>query len=171
MGWTGFYPRQGWSERSEMEHLHEPHKLLKLQKVGTVWFSAFELASEPGTIIIGVILTQRNKGEFMYKTMDELMGPAPHYCRCPNSILKLATEPKNEHAALFRERCRFWNSRPKLEPGVTYKLEEPVFFGGTPVDTVIPVQIPRRRNIFRTPQYEGLIRLRAEHLLNATPIR
>jgi hypothetical protein len=108
MGWTGFYPSSVWDEKEEMTNLHKPHKLHKLLKVGSIWFGAFE--PEPDNIIISVILTKRYKGEFMYKTMDETMGPALQYCRCPRSILKLSTQTDN-YSIEFLKNCEAWHNR------------------------------------------------------------
>jgi len=148
MGWTGFNIPYCFDEKAFIETLFVNHDLLRLQKVGSVWFAA---ATD---LPIIVILTQRYRGEFMYKDMDETMGPAPQYCRCPPTILKLAPPPHNEHAVEFRERSRTWNNRPKPKPGQTIRIPEPAPGWGTDF-------VHHHRATYRSKTTSRLVRLPA----------
>jgi len=57
-----------------------------------------------GDVFGMVVILDRKKGEFGWKSMDESMGP--HYHNCPAKILDLLTAPTNEYALKWRNQCR-----------------------------------------------------------------
>lgn len=167
-----------FDERREVERLFEPLQTERLTKRGNLWFAAvtstgidhpdYDVPAGDPVTWIAIIITNRYRGEWCYKDITECMGPAPQHCRCPVSIIKLASPVKpGTYAHEFRERCRAWHNRPKPTPGETYKLAEPVFFGGVPIDTV--TRADWNRNVFHTPEV-GYIRLQSQHLVGAERI-
>lgn len=178
MGWSFQRITPWFDERREIERLHGDDELLKLQKVGSVWFSACRTTrdlfseytpDEDGTVtFISVILTKREQGEWGYKAMGETSGPNPGYCRCPMSIIALGSKVEpGSYADEFRARCRAWARRPKPKLHEVWRLAEPVHINGQPIDTV--KRVTNRRMVFDT-QEVGLIRLSGEHLVNAVKL-
>lgn len=95
---------------------------------------------------------------FGYKDMTEDMGPV--IANCPKKILDLLTEPENEWAAQWRERCRAKLNRPKIKIGDTIKFDEHIRFAGSMAKTFEKVKYGRKRNIFKAIDGFGqLVRL------------
>lgn len=89
----------------------------------------------------------RDYWNFGYKDMDESMGPV--YYNCPARILDLLTEPVNETAREWRQRCRERLKRKErarqLRPGVVVRFRAPLHFtDGRVADTFKVVEVVRR---------------------------
>ena len=65
-----------------------------------------------------VILFRFNRREYMYRNMEESMGPCE--IACPKRILELLTPTTNEYAVKWRKKCwDFINSRDfEMKPGL-----------------------------------------------------
>ena len=97
------------------------YKVIKSVMIGSVCYAAVEhiiynenTNEQNRTVFACVCLTRVKNNSFynfFYKIMDETEGPCE--AKCPESILKLLSEPANEYAADWRERCHAYNSRKK----------------------------------------------------------
>lgn len=107
-----------------------------------------------------------------YKDMEESEGP--HYCNCPERILKLLTPTTNEYALKWRKKC--WEriekmkSMPKFGEGDIIEFEEPMLFSDGTEHSRLRL-VDRRRLRFEDPDGGyGYYRLSRE-LLIFTPFR
>lgn len=162
MGWM-IYHHVPSDIRAEIVGLCSPHEVLQASKVGSTWYVAARLKGTE-EVLAFVFLTQTRNGEWGYKDMDETMGP--NEAKAPVGLLDLLTEPKNDYAARWRERCREWAARPRPKTGETWRLATPVRFGGIEVQTITKVDLPRRRGVWSHPAV-GLLRLRPDQLVGA----
>jgi len=186
MGWTIHYDIPTDERREILNILRWPYpaEVLKLRKVGSIWFAAVRFSPKGDTLpenIRGqytpdhtgsitaciVILTSRKNGEWGYKDMSEDMGPAEPYCRCPNSILKLLSPTSNPYALAFRDRCRRWNNRSRLNIGDRIRIPEPAPGWGT---EFIKVKYGRHRNVFQRVVDGALVQLRSRDLTSMEKI-
>ena len=190
MGWTFHYGRPRDEKQEILKLLTWPDDLpytaevLKLRKVGSIWFVAVRFspkdgATLPDSIKSGytpdengavtaciVILTKVDRGDWGYKDMSEDMGPAEPYCRCPNSILKLLSPTSAPYALNFRERSRKWNSRPRLKIGDRIRIPEPAPGWGTEFKKI---RFGNYRNVFK--RSDGtIVRLRPMDLYDVEVI-
>lgn len=78
-----------------------------------------------------VVILDRTKGEFGFKSMDESMGP--FYINCPLNILDMLTPTTNKYATKWREHCRataaLKNSAKTVQHGDVVKFDTPLSFG------------------------------------------
>jgi len=89
-------------------------KVLGYRRVGNEVYIAMErISNETGEQIVFAIvcLIRFKDGNIAYKDMDETVEPS--YYNCPESILKLLTEPINEHAETWRKKCRVGREKRK----------------------------------------------------------
>lgn len=115
MGWTGVYSspskkdRKKWMDR-ELTSMNKDTgaswKVLRscCRKFDSVYYAAVEKTS-PGqpTIVFAVVALMKQHGaEFMYKAMDETMGP--FQSDCPKYILSLLSPPLSENSKKWRDR-------------------------------------------------------------------
>jgi hypothetical protein len=68
-------------------------------------------------------LAARRDGVLYTKPISEDMGPAED--RCPERILDQLTEPSNQHAREWRQRCRARLARPRPRQGQTVIFVRP----------------------------------------------
>jgi hypothetical protein len=162
----------GWLtniQRSELSPREEIDRLLTVQQAGgsqrvllsalvamREYYAAVELTvpGKPRQVWAAMWLVHFGRGDergtWGYKDMDETMGP--YYHRCPAKILDLLTEPLNEIAAEWREKCRETiASRGKaqgLRVGQCIRLREPLrFTNGYALDRFEVVPHPRGRGV------------------------
>lgn len=144
MGWTGYYATHykgnGSIDRKAecdayFERSPEVYKILKSSMVGTVYYAAiqkigkYESVDENGKwtckpienpyTFAAVFLTQVNGNEFMYKDMDETVGPFQR--DCPASILNLLSPTDDEYSLKWRKGCRE-NIEKKKDPNALANL-------------------------------------------------
>lgn len=132
MGWT-FYPAAPASPKDELNRMLTwtndggARHVLKGLFVGSTYYAAVEHQRPDGSVHVwaAVILTQRSKGEWGYKAMDETMGP--NECRCPRSVLALLTPTGNSYAMAWRQRCEAQYRADQLKAQAGAKVR----FGGT----------------------------------------
>lgn len=88
-------------------------------------------SKKTGEVFGMVVILDRKKGEFGWKTMSEDMGP--YYSNCPLNILGMLTPTDSTYANEWRERCRnnatFKKSVKKLQHGDVVKFNTPLSFG------------------------------------------
>lgn len=85
---------------------------------------------------MAVVIVKFQKGyyNFMYKDMEETMGP--HICKCPKRLMKLLTPTDHEYALRWRQRVEdYWKQkdeakkrRGKLNVGDTIVFTRPIRF-------------------------------------------
>lgn len=107
MGWT-YYPTFGKTDRlEECRHSFgkEPNWATIVQDalVDDVYYAAMK-STKTGKIWALIALTDIADGEFGYKDMDETMKP--YYYDCPNALLNLLSPTDNEHANIWRAKCK-----------------------------------------------------------------
>jgi hypothetical protein len=183
MGATGIYAIPADKRaylRSEIERGGQ-HEVLKDAMVGSCYYAAVKhLAPERGGHIFGVACPTSISGrgydrQFIYKMMDESVGPVES--ACPIGILDLLSPLDDASDSSgwqrnWRQRCRERHEAkrkaPKLTEGETLYLAEPVKFqGGTSCRQFTVAKLQRRGKsvtVFRMPN-GMLCRLRPEDKL------
>ena len=126
MGWTGMdkvycelNANGSVNKKKTMDREVERYgdlRVVKSQMNGGNWYAVVEHAKDTehyrkGECFLMVALTEVNGDEFVYKDMDDTMGP--NGCDCPKAILDLADElaPLSSYryvgyAQEYRDRCR-----------------------------------------------------------------
>jgi hypothetical protein len=138
MGWTAGALSQPFTALAAIEFdLGEEFatRVIDTVRYGTVIYAA--VRSRENQEIWGlVLLAERRDGLLYTKPISEDMGPVED--RCPARILNLLTEPSNDHARQWRERCRAHLARPRPRPGQTVVFAKPLSFtNGEVHDTLI----------------------------------
>lgn len=119
MGWTScdahYYKANGKVDvKAECDHMFcKNYEVIKSCLKGSVYYGALK-DSETNEIFAVIVKTSTSCADgfnFGYKEMDETCGP--YECDCPDSILDLLTEPENEWAKEWREKCRMNNKAKK----------------------------------------------------------
>lgn len=126
MGWTGIfvrelewkngkYDRKGYIDRM-MDCENEKYKweVVKSSMVSTTWYGAIRRINKEtleAPVFGMVVLTSIEGNEFMYKEMDETMGP--HSYDCPVGILKLLSPTDSEFALNWRRDCIIYKDTKK----------------------------------------------------------
>lgn len=122
MGWTGGQFEGPLSSRAAIAfELGErfAKRVIDTARYGNVIYAA--VRSAEGEEVFGlVLLTERREGTLYTKAIGEDMGPAEDYC--PARILDRLSEPSNEHAGEWRERCRsrLARGRPRRNQTVVF---------------------------------------------------
>lgn len=85
-------------------------KILESAMVGSTYYAAVQSIEPDGSYQVGAVVfrtcfDRNSEDNFSYKPMDETMGLAIQYCKCPLSILKLLTETSNKYALDWRKSC------------------------------------------------------------------
>lgn len=116
MGWTGIYT--GTMTRKERiafmdkSYTWRTNAVIKSTLVGTTYYAAVK-DSATGRVWAGIALTRMKKsGEFVYKDMDESLGPFQG--ECPISIINLLTPTDSEHANNWRKSCKEYAEKKKI---------------------------------------------------------
>ncbi|WP_323016437.1 hypothetical protein [Castellaniella sp.] len=104
MGWM-YSP--SWRTKQELvAHLAENRggkcTVIKHSTVGNHWWAVFEWKETGRRFIVLCLLSSGREDGWGYKDMDESMGP--FYYDCPLGFLKIAGEPANNNAKLWREK-------------------------------------------------------------------
>lgn len=145
MGWTCYRTHRSPKEECDANINSEKLTVLKSAMVGSTYYAAVK--SPFGRVWAAVFLTSLRKGEFCYKDMDESMGP--NEAKCPIGILDLLSEPLNDHARDWRERCRKHaankNHAASLRVGMRIELEHPLKFTDGKVRTRFEITTERHR--------------------------
>lgn len=139
MGWTGIPDFNGGVKEKieEVTRGFENSDVLKSQMVNSTIYSAIR-NNDTGEVWCMITLTAMDRGEFLYKSMDDCSGPYEY--DCPLSILDLLTDTDSEYSLKWREKVRRVaeiKSR-KVKRGDVIKLSHPIEFqGGGSFDTFV----------------------------------
>jgi hypothetical protein len=119
MGWTGGSLEGPFTARAAIEFdLGDEFgsRVIDTVRYGTVIYAAAR--SRDGQQVFALVLLAERAGGVLYtKPISEDMGPAED--RCPAQILDLLTEPSNDYAHEWRERCRARIAKPAPGKGQT----------------------------------------------------
>jgi hypothetical protein len=119
MGWTGGCLEGPFTARAAIEFdlgVEFVSRVIDTVRYGTVIYAA--VRSRNGQQVFALVLLAERAGGVLYtKPISEDMGPAED--RCPARILDLLTEPSNDYAREWRERCRARIARPSPRKGET----------------------------------------------------
>ena len=128
MGWTAGALSQPFTARAAIEFdlgAEFAARVIDTVRYGTVIYAA--VRSRDSQEIWGlVLLAERRDGILYTKPVSEDMGPAED--RAPARILDLLTEPSNDHARQWRERCRARLAQPRPRKGQTVVFAKPLSF-------------------------------------------
>lgn len=109
MGWTGQYGRKITTKKAREDYVRNEVfdnarvEVLAVDGSKTDTYAAARL-KESGDVVAIVVLFETRGGETMMKTMDE--GMHPYYYDCPDRIMNLLTEPRDETSKKWREGVR-----------------------------------------------------------------
>jgi hypothetical protein len=128
MGWTGGALQGPFTARAAIEFEFGAEFLTRVidtVRYGTVIYAAVRARDEQQ--IFGLVLLAERQGGILYtKPISEDMGPSED--RCPARILDLLTEPSNDWARQWRERCRARLAKPRPRDGQTITFSKPITF-------------------------------------------
>jgi hypothetical protein len=148
MGWTSGRLQGAFTTRAVIEFdlgVEFAARVLDAVRYGTVIYAA--VSSRDQTEVFGlVLLAERRAGLLYTKPISEDMGPAED--RCPARILDLLSEPSNEWAAQWRERCRARLGKVPPRKGETVLFLEELSFVN---DEVHRSLVYEGGSIFRAP--------------------
>jgi hypothetical protein len=106
MGWTGGHLQGPFTARAAIEFdlgAEFAARVIDAARYGQVVYAAVRSRDEQQVFGL-VLLVERHSGLLYTKPISEDMGPVED--RAPRRILDLLTEPSNDHARQWRERCR-----------------------------------------------------------------
>lgn len=129
MGWTAGALDAPFSSRAAIEfELGETFasRVIDTARYGTVIYAAVRSKDDADQVFGLVLLAERRDGLLWTKPISEDMGPAEDCC--PARILDLLTEPSNDYARRWRERCRARISRGRPRRGQKVAFERPIGF-------------------------------------------
>ena len=124
MGWTAGALSQPFTARAAIEFdlgADFTARVIDTVRYGTVIYAAVR-SREDQEIWGLVLLAERRAGILYTKPISEDMGPAED--RCPARILDLLSEPSNDHARQWRERCRARLAKPRPRKGQTRRFHQ-----------------------------------------------
>jgi hypothetical protein len=119
MGWTGGSLDGPFAARAAIESglgAEFATRVIETVRYGTVIYAAVRSPEEERVFGL-VLLAERAGGVLRAKPISEDMGPAED--RYPARILDRLSEPSNDYAREWRERCRARIARPLPRPGET----------------------------------------------------
>ena len=128
MGWTGGQLQGPFTARAAIEFdlgTEFATRVIDAVRYGRVVYAAVWSADRREVFGL-VLLTERRDGVLYTKPVSEDMGPAED--RCPARILDVLTEPSNEYARQWRERCRTRLARPMPHKGQAVVFAAPLTF-------------------------------------------
>lgn len=141
MGWTGGQLDRPFTSMSAIAfELGDEFasRVIDTARYGTVIYAA--VRAPGGDQVFGLVLLAERSGGILYtKSIGEDEGPSEDCC--PERILDLLTEPSNEWAQDWRNRCRTRIDRGRPKPGQSVVFAEPLkFLDGTEHRTLIFVK-------------------------------
>jgi len=128
MGWTGGALQGPFTARAAIEFEFGAEflpRVIDTARYGTVIYAAVR-ALDKQQIFGLVLLAERHGGVLYTKPISEDMGPSEDHC--PARILDLLTEPSNDWARQWRERCRARLAKPRPRDGQTVTFSESITF-------------------------------------------
>jgi hypothetical protein len=128
MGWTGGHLEGRFTALAAIEFdlgSDFASRVIDTVRYGTVIYAAVRSCDERQVFAL-VLLAERRGGVLYTKPISEDMGPAEDHC--PARILDLLTEPSNDYARQWRERCRARLARPIPSKGQRVIFERELSF-------------------------------------------
>jgi hypothetical protein len=128
MGWTAGALSQPFTALAAIEFdlgADFARRVIDTARYGRVIYAAVRSPDDRDVFGL-VLLTERRDGVLYTKPVSEDMGPVED--RCPAHILDLLTEPSNDHARQWRERCRARLAKPQPRPGQTVVFSKRLWF-------------------------------------------
>lgn len=128
MGWTAGHLQGPFTARAAIEFdlgAEFAARVVDAMRCGRVIYAAVG-SSDGREVFCLVLLTVRLKGVLFTKSISEGMGPVEDHC--PARILDQLTEPGNDNARKWRERCRAHLAKSRLRPGQKVTFAEPLKF-------------------------------------------
>ncbi len=117
MGWTAGHLQGPFTARAAIEFdlgAEFAARVIDTARYGQVIYAA--VRSSDGQEVFGLVLLAERRGGMLYtKPISEDMGPAEDHC--PARILDQLTEPSNQYARKWRQRCRARLARPRPRKG------------------------------------------------------
>jgi len=117
MGWTAGHLQGSFTARAAIEFdlgAEFAARVIDTARYGQVIYAA--VRSSDGQEVFGlVLLAERRDGVLYTKPISEDMGPLEDHC--PARILDQLTEPINQHARDWRQRCRDRLAKPRPRQG------------------------------------------------------
>lgn len=114
MGWTAGHLQGRFTARTAIEFdlgAEFAARVIDTARYGQVIYAA--VRSNDGQGVFGlVLLAKRCDGVLYTKPISEDMGPAED--RCPARIIDQLTEPSNQHAREWRQRCRAYLASQRM---------------------------------------------------------
>jgi hypothetical protein len=129
MGWTGGALEAPFSSRAAIEFelgKNFASRVIDTARYGTVIYAAVRSEDDADQVFGLVLLAERRDGLLWTKPISEDIGPAEDCC--PARILNLLTEPSNDCAHKWRERCRARIARGPPKRGQQVSFEHPIGF-------------------------------------------
>jgi hypothetical protein len=137
----------------------EGAQVVKSATKGGVYYGAYR--TPQGQVIAVVAPYSYSKGEFIFKAMDESMGP--YQTECPVAILNLLTSITAPHAIRWREKCRENAARrhiaARLLEGDVVKFDTPFSFGWAGTHDTFTVRYIGKKVRFDTGKNMPLCRI------------
>ena len=128
MGWTAGHLEGPFSARAAIEFdlgAEFANRVIDAVRYGRFVYAAVRSKDEQQAFGL-VLLAERHDGLLYTKPISDDMGPAED--RCPERILDLLTEPSNDHARQWRERCRARLAKPLPRKGQTVTFAKTISF-------------------------------------------
>ena len=106
MGWL--FPYYVYTQKELKDQLRKENAELLIadRSVGNHFYMLLKRPRGGDSFIVQFMLAQ-DRGTWGYKEVVETMGPVR--ATCPDSLLDMADEPRNEYARRWREACRKHN--------------------------------------------------------------
>jgi hypothetical protein len=140
MGWTAGHLQGPFTARAAIEFdlgAEFAARVIDTVRYGRVIYAA--VRSSNGQEVFGlVLLTERRDGVLYTKPISEDMGPVED--RCPPRLLGRLTEPSNQHAREWRQRCRHRLARPRPRQGQKVNFGKPLQFTDGDAHSILTFQ-------------------------------
>jgi|ERR1700722_2080038 len=128
MGWTAGHLQGPFTARAAIEFdlgVELAARVIDTTRYGHVIYAA--VRSNDGQEVFGLVLLAECRDGVLYtKPISEDMGPAEDCC--PARILDQLTEPSNQHARRWRQRCRARLAMPRPCQGQKVVFTRPLQF-------------------------------------------
>jgi len=140
MGWTAGHLQGPFTARAAIEFdlgAESAARVIDTARYGHVIYAA--VRSNDGQEVFGLVLLAECRDGVLYtKPISEDMGPAEDCC--PARILDQLTEPSNQHARKWRQRCRARLARPRPRQGQKVVFTRPLQFANGDAQSTLTFQ-------------------------------
>jgi hypothetical protein len=137
----------------------EGAQVVKSATKGGTYYGAFK--NRQDELFAVVVVFSYGQGEFIYKAMDEGMGP--YQTECPVAILNLLTATTDPNAIEWRRKCRETAARRtstlNIQNGTVVKFDTPLSFGPYGVHDTFTVRSVGKKVRFEFYDRGGMCRI------------